>query len=54
MPGYPNDRPFRPGEANPACRHDVLKGLSVQPHAIPARWLYDRNGSIPYPFKLNR
>jgi L-histidine N-alpha-methyltransferase len=28
-----------------AFRYDVLKGLSVEPKAIPARWLYDRRGS---------
>ena len=32
-------------EADPAFRGDVLKGLSVKPRAIPARWLYDRRGS---------
>jgi uncharacterized SAM-dependent methyltransferase len=43
---YPNDRQLRLAEVDPAFRDDVLKGLSVQPRAIPARWLYDRNGSM--------
>lgn len=38
-------RQFNSAEVDPAFRHDVLKGLSVQPKAIPARWLYDRRGS---------
>jgi L-histidine Nalpha-methyltransferase len=45
MLGYQNDRALRLTEVDPAFRHDVLKGLSVEPHAIPARWLYDRRGS---------
>jgi uncharacterized SAM-dependent methyltransferase len=40
-----NDRCLRFAEVDPAFRHDVLKGLSVQPRAIPASWLYDRRGS---------
>ena len=32
-------------EVDAAFRDDVLKGLSVRPRAIPARWLYDRRGS---------
>jgi len=32
-------------EVDPAFRQDVLKGLSVSPRAIPARWLYDGRGS---------
>jgi L-histidine Nalpha-methyltransferase len=37
----------KPGfaEADPAFRHDVLNGLSIEPRMIPARWLYDRRGS---------
>jgi L-histidine Nalpha-methyltransferase len=37
----------KPGfaEADPAFRHDVLNGLSIEPRTIPARWLYDRRGS---------
>jgi L-histidine Nalpha-methyltransferase len=30
---------------NSAFRRDVLKGLSIKPRTIPARWLYDRRGS---------
>lgn len=35
------------GSANvdPAFRYDVLRGLSLRPRAIPARWLYDCAGS---------
>src|ERR1700755_1502734 len=40
-----NDRPLHLSQVDPAFRHDVLKGLSVQPRAIPPRWLYDRRGS---------
>jgi uncharacterized SAM-dependent methyltransferase len=32
-------------DADPAFRRDVLNGLSGRPRTIPARWLYDRNGS---------
>jgi len=32
-------------EADPAFRADVLAGLSAPIKAIPARWLYDRQGS---------
>lgn len=39
-----NDRYLRFAGADQAFRDDVLKGLSVQPPAIPARWLYDRRG----------
>jgi uncharacterized SAM-dependent methyltransferase len=46
MFGHANDRQLRLAEVDPAFRHDVLKGLSVHPRAIPARWLYDRNGSM--------
>jgi uncharacterized SAM-dependent methyltransferase len=45
MPGYQNDHASRLAQVDPAFRHDVLKGLSAEPHAIPARWLYDRRGS---------
>ena len=31
--------------ADPAFRADVLAGLERRPRAIPARWLYDRQGS---------
>ena len=31
--------------ADPAFGCDVLEGLSRQPRAIPARWLYDHSGS---------
>jgi dimethylhistidine N-methyltransferase len=48
MLGYSNDRQLRLAEVDPAFRHDVLKGLSVQPRAIPARWLYDRRGSAVF------
>jgi L-histidine Nalpha-methyltransferase len=40
-----NDRQLRLPEVDPAFRHDVLKWLSVEPRAIPARWLDDRRGS---------
>ena len=33
-------------EIDPAFRHDVLNGLSIRPRAIPARWHYDRWGSV--------
>jgi hypothetical protein len=32
-------------EVDPAFRHDVLRGLSLRPRAIPTRWLYDCSGS---------
>jgi len=31
--------------AAPSFRGDVLRGLSVRPRAIPARWFYDHRGS---------
>lgn len=31
--------------ADPAFRHDVLRGFAARPRAIPARWFYDRRGS---------
>ncbi|WP_339472432.1 L-histidine N(alpha)-methyltransferase, partial [Pseudomonas sp. EL_65y_Pfl1_R83] len=31
--------------ADPAFRHDVLRGFASRPRAIPARWFYDRRGS---------
>ena len=31
--------------ADPAFRHDVLRGFEMRPRAIPARWFYDRRGS---------
>lgn len=31
--------------ADPAFRHDVLRGFEARPRAIPARWFYDRRGS---------
>lgn len=31
--------------ADPAFRHDVLRGFEKRPRAIPARWFYDRRGS---------
>jgi L-histidine Nalpha-methyltransferase len=31
--------------ADPAFRHDVLRGFELRPRAIPARWFYDRRGS---------
>ncbi len=31
--------------ADPAFRHDVLRGFENRPRAIPARWFYDRRGS---------
>src|SRR5271155_4311323 len=40
-----NDRYSTVAEADPAFRCDVLEGLSRQPRAIPARWLYDHAGS---------
>jgi len=40
-----NQRQLRIPEGDSAFRHDVLKGLSLRPRAIPARWLYDRRGS---------
>ena len=40
-----NQRQLRVPEVDAAFRYDVLKGLSLRPRAIPARWLYDRPGS---------
>src|SRR5579863_2916 len=40
-----SQRQLRVSEADAAFRYDVLKGLSLRPRAIPARWLYDRRGS---------
>jgi dimethylhistidine N-methyltransferase len=40
-----NEQYLRFAEVDPAFRHGVLKGLSVQLRAIPARWLRDRRGS---------
>jgi L-histidine Nalpha-methyltransferase len=34
-----------PVEVDPTFRRDVLKGLTMRPRTIPARWLYDRTGS---------
>jgi L-histidine Nalpha-methyltransferase len=39
------ERQLNHNEVDAAFRADVLKGLSVKPRAIPARWLYDRHGS---------
>jgi hypothetical protein len=39
------DRLFDLAWAAAAFRHDVLRGLSIQPRSIPARWPYDRRGS---------
>jgi dimethylhistidine N-methyltransferase len=39
------ERQSNHNEVDAAFRADVLKGLSVHPRAIPARWLYDRRGS---------
>jgi L-histidine N-alpha-methyltransferase len=39
------ERQSNHNEIDGAFRADVLKGLSVHPRAIPARWLYDRRGS---------
>jgi L-histidine N-alpha-methyltransferase len=39
------ERQLSHNEVDAAFRTDVLKGLSVKPRAIPARWLYDRHGS---------
>ena len=39
------DRQLTMTEVDAGFRSDVLRGLSVQPRAIPARWLYDRRGS---------
>jgi L-histidine Nalpha-methyltransferase len=39
------ERQLSHNEVDAAFRADVLKGLSVKPRAIPARWLYDRRGS---------
>src|SRR5580704_19271046 len=39
------ERQLNHNEVDAAFRADVLKGLSVKPRAIPARWLYDRRGS---------
>jgi hypothetical protein len=35
----PNDRLARVAEIDPTFRGDVLKGLSLRPRAIRARWL---------------
>jgi L-histidine Nalpha-methyltransferase len=40
-----SQRQPRVSEVDAAFRCDVLKGLSLRPRAIPARWLYDRPGS---------
>lgn len=32
--------------AAPSFRSDVLRGLSMRPRAIPARWFYDHRGSM--------
>jgi L-histidine N-alpha-methyltransferase len=42
---HQTERPSLFAEVNSAFRGDVLKGLSIKPRAIPARWLYDRRGS---------
>ena len=40
-----NSRPLGFADIDLAFRHDVLKGLSIRPRAIPALWHYDRLGS---------
>ncbi|MBN8849802.1 MULTISPECIES: L-histidine N(alpha)-methyltransferase [unclassified Sphingomonas] len=35
-----------PTAADPAFRADVIAGLTRRPRAIPARWFYDRRGSV--------
>ena len=40
-----NDRTSGFAEVDAAFRHDVVKGLSIEPRTVPARWLYDRRGS---------
>jgi L-histidine N-alpha-methyltransferase len=40
-----NDRYSTVADVDTAFRCDVLEGLSCQPRAIPARWLYDHSGS---------
>jgi L-histidine N-alpha-methyltransferase len=42
---YQNTRQSPFAEVNSVFRRDVLKGLSIKPRTIPARWLYDRRGS---------
>lgn len=39
------ERQLNHAEVDAGFRADVLRGLSVRPRAIPARWLYDRRGS---------
>jgi L-histidine Nalpha-methyltransferase len=39
------ERQLNHNEVDAAFRADVLRGLSVKPRAIPARWLYDQHGS---------
>jgi L-histidine Nalpha-methyltransferase len=45
MPLSQSQRQLHASDADAAFRYDVLKGLSLRPRAIPARWLYDRRGS---------
>lgn len=40
-----NNRQSHLQHVDPAFRDDVLRGLSAEPRAIPARWLYDSRGS---------
>lgn len=41
----PSQTEARTTLADPAFRADVLTGLGARPHAIPARWFYDKRGS---------
>ncbi|WP_431468983.1 L-histidine N(alpha)-methyltransferase [Sphingosinithalassobacter sp. LHW66-3] len=41
----PEAEEVRVAPADSAFRHDVLEGLSQEPKAVQARWLYDRRGS---------
>ncbi|WP_456814993.1 L-histidine N(alpha)-methyltransferase [Bradyrhizobium sp. USDA 4529] len=40
-----NNRQLHLQDVDPAFGDDVLQGLSAEPRAIPARWLYDARGS---------
>ncbi|MCK1492178.1 L-histidine N(alpha)-methyltransferase [Bradyrhizobium sp. 180] len=40
-----NNRQLHLQDVDPAFRDDVLQGLSAEPRAVPARWLYDARGS---------
>ena len=39
------DRSLQAAEFDQSFWYDVMRGLSLRPRSIPARWLYDRRGS---------